>query len=201
MFASPFDEALERPFIGQDDRPQPKKFSWTSTVATVFTIDDDDDDSYESYEAPTGLLQRAVLKDLDDELSLEDVYDNEKAPLVTVDLERAVLKERHSDIIEITSDMKHINEIQQDLANVVDSQESDIKRMSWLAIEAFEETKGGLEQLQRASNVMEVWIGGRRRQRGAMMSLLFGLALLAAYAFKKLGESPESYDGDPQKFP
>jgi hypothetical protein len=87
------------------------------------------------------------------------------------------------------------------LANVVDSQESDIKRMSWLAIEAFEETEGGLEQLQRASNVMEVWIGGRRRQRGAMMSLLFGLALLAAYAFKKLGESPESYDGDPQKFP
>jgi len=192
MFASPFDEALSKPMLDDDDRAK-KKFSWTSTVATVFTKDDDD--SYESYEAPTDILLQTWQ---DDELSIEEI--NEQAPLVTVDLERAVLHERHSDIKDIHSNMKLVTKIQQDLANVVESQETDIKRMSWLAIEAFEETEGGLEQLQRASSTMNAWIHSRQRSRRGLISCFVSLLLLAAYAIHKM-KDPKDFNGDPQKFP
>ena len=216
MFASsPFDEALTRPLVNDEDRPdaaQTKKFSWTSTVATVFTSMDDDEEwddadddelSY-SYAAPIENIMTMNNNDDDDYDDEELSYKDETAPLVTVDLEQAVLQERHSDIHEITSNMKHLHDIQQDLAHVVESQDSDIQRMSWLAIEAFEETQGGVAQLQRSSSsmIMEAWIGRQRRHRQVAISILFGAMFLAAWAFHKLGNyEAADYSGDPQKFP
>lgn len=199
MFASPFDEALSKPML--EKQQQQKKFSWTSTVATVFTIDDDDS-SQESYEAPTDILLQTWH---DQELEVEELHGdhNEKAPLVTIDLEQAVLHERHKDIKNITSNMKLVNEIHQDLADVVESQDTDIKRMSWLAIEAFDDTENAVEQLQRASSsFMSTWIMDRqRRSRRGMLSVLLGLILLGAFAIKKMNEDPKDFNGDPQKFP
>lgn len=199
MFTSPFDEAaLSRPMLDGDT--QKKKFSWTSTVTTVFTIDDDDSSYAESYEAPTDAMFDPTLTLQDDDLNDH----NEQAPLVTVDLEQAVLHERHKGIQEINSNMKLVKDIQQDLRNVVDSQGSDLQKMSWLAIEAFEETESGLEQLQRSSySTMEAWIQRQRSQRSkGLVGILVSLLLLAAYAIHKVNAAdPQDFNGDPQKFP
>lgn len=201
MYASPFDEALSRPML---DPPEKKKFSWTSTVATVFTIDElDENSSYESYEAPTDttmLMQDGLLE-------VEELNDNsEQAPLVTIDLEQAVLHERHKNLKEITSSLQMVESINKDLANVVDSQGTDIKRMSWLAIEAFDEAENGLNHVVNSShymNSMETWISRRVNQRNkGIVGILLTFLLMAAYAIHKLTDSdPQDYNGDPQKFP
>lgn len=199
MYASPFDEAASKPL---DTSSQKKKFSWTSTVATVFTIDELDDSSYvESYVAPS-----TTEASSDYQLEgMEELSDNPRAPLVTIDLEQAVLQERHSGIQEITSSLQQVKDIQQDLAQVVDSQGTSLQQMSWLAIEAFDETSSGLQDIQRSSySTMEAWIKTRQRnahQRKSFIGVLVSFLLLAAYAIHKLTEDPQDYNGDPQKFP
>ena len=210
MFSSAFDEALARPLVSDEERqPSQKKWSWTSAVATVFTIDDMESDDDLSYEAPHEVVPLVVNDDDDDD-------DDEQAPLVVIhlnqddnerDLESAVLSERHEHIRDITTSMKQIHDIQQDLANVVDSQDHDIKRMSCLAIEAFEETECGVQELQRASTAMQVLMGSRQRQRALMTAIAIGFMLVTfAWAFhdKQGGDHYNGGDherGDPQKFP
>ena len=204
---SPFDEALTRPFMADEETLKEKKpkFSWTSVASTVFS-NDEDDTTYETYEAP---LVVVPLGD-DDESSPPEI------PMITTlkyqvsmdvselthDLEQAVLQERHSDIEDICMDMKKLHGIQQDMAKIVDSQDYDIKRMSWLAIEAFEETECGLEELETSHTMMNMV--GERKEKLVKTAAAVGLTVLTiAWALSKYynGELIHGESGDPQKFP
>lgn len=210
MFShSPFDEALSRPFMADEEPLKEKKpkFSWTSVASTVFSMDDDDD-TYETYEAPL------VVVPLADEESPPERR-RMTTPMTTLhyqvsmdvselthDLEQAVLRERHSDIEDICMDMKTLHGIQQDFAEIVDSQDYDIKRMSWLAIEAFEETECGLEELE-TSHTMANMVG-QRKEKLVKVTAAVGLTVLTiVWALSKYydGGAIHGDSGDPQKFP
>lgn len=212
MFShSPFDEALARPFMEDDVSlgKQKKRFSWTKSVAsTVFTIDDDDDATYETYEAPLEVIP--LTSPLDIPMATDPM-----APMPTLryqvstdvseltsDLEQAVLQERHSNIEEICMDMKKLHGIQQDFAEIVDTQDYDIKRMSWLAIEAFEETEGGLEELETAHSMMTLNMSRKETVIKTAVAVVF-MVMTIAWALGKLYDGGDLHadSGDPLKFP
>jgi hypothetical protein len=201
---SPFDEALSVPFMADEETLKEKKpkFSWKSVASTVFSVDDDDV-TYETYDAPL------VVVPLADEESPPEIpmtmlkYQvSTDVSELTLDLEKAVLQERHSDIEEICMDMKKLHGIQQDMAEIVDSQDYDIKRMSWLAIEAFEETECGLEELETSHTMMDMV--GERKEKLVKTAAAIGFTVLTiAWALSKYynGGVIHGDYGDPQKFP
>jgi hypothetical protein len=211
MFShSPFDEALSRPFMADDMSltKEKKRFSWTKSVAsTVFTIDDDDV-TYETYEAPLEVIPLCSSLDIpmatDPMVPLTTLKYQVSMDVseITTDLEQAVLQERHSDIEEICMDMKKLHGIQQDFAEIVDTQDYDIKRMSWLAIEAFEETECGLEELETAHSMMS--LNRTRKETIVRTAVAVGFMVMTiAWALGKLydGGHIHADSGDPQKFP
>lgn len=115
--SSPFDEALSKPFLAE---PAKKKWSLlststaASTVATMIADYYDDDDSSngdeseyyaDEYEAPT------ILDD--EEVVVFDDDDNEtERALQPMNVEAAILQERHGSFQEVHKSMAQILEIQ-----------------------------------------------------------------------------------------
>jgi hypothetical protein len=210
---SPFDEALSRPFVADEEstlKEKKPKFSWTSITSTVFSIDDDDV-TYEAYEAPLVVVP----------LADEEYAPPERTPLTTTmlkyqvsmdvselthDLEQAVLQEqRHSDIDEICMDRKNkLHGIHDEM--IADSKDYDINRMSWLAIEAFEETEcSGLADLEMSHTTsMMMNMVGERKEKLVKTAVAIGFTVLTiAWALSKYcnGRAIHGESGDPQKFP
>ena len=107
--SSPFDEALAKPFLGE---PAKKKWSLlsSSTASTMLSqyYDGDDDDSESSgeYEAPEEVVVFDNGKDGPKKLVLDE------AELQPMDLEEAIVRERHSAIGEVHQSMSQILDIQ-----------------------------------------------------------------------------------------
>jgi hypothetical protein len=68
----------------------------------------------------------------------------------SIDLDLAILQEREVELGEIASSMRQIHDIQVDLSNIVDSQGSEVERLSFLSIESFAHANSGMEHLVRA---------------------------------------------------
>lgn len=198
-WSSPFDEAAEhrRQFLTVEE--QARKVSWTTTAAPTTTLSCDDgyDLDLSDVEESRPLRKKEIAE--------HDPF--EGLELTTVDVELNHLAERHQDIQGICSDMHTLNAIQTDLQGIVRTQDQEIGRMSWLAIEAFEETERGLSQLERAyhnNTIMASFLQSRRRKAITTASGIVMMVLMVAWAFYKLSddEDPQDYEsGDPKQFP
>jgi hypothetical protein len=178
MFDSPsaFDQAAKQPFLGE---PAKKKWSLASAsssagnaVATMlseyYNGDDDDDESTESvslgeYEAPEEVV---VFQE--------------------VDIEAAIVQERHSSFVDINQNMNQILAIQNDLSALVDSQGADIDCLEMDAAEAADHATSGVEQLLKANQAAEA-----EQNRTFLFCLA---AMVVVGAFWSL--SPTAEDGD-----
>jgi len=109
---SPFDEAMSRPFL---DEPVKKRWSWISLNSSTSSSSSERRDSglsvdYRAYEAPkitTEVIDfRSDISDEEEEVS----FDLEQGRMVEVDL--GLMQERHDDIKDINTSMKHMNLIQ-----------------------------------------------------------------------------------------
>lgn len=67
-----------------------------------------------------------------------------------------------------------------DLAGLVDAQDDDIKRMSWFAIETFENTESGLEQIVRAAKYSDNYQRAQRRKH--LLFMLLGLVVVLGFS-------------------
>ncbi|KAI2501014.1 hypothetical protein MHU86_13488 [Fragilaria crotonensis] len=202
MQPSAFDEALYHPFI--EERPQRKKWS----INVLSSNKSSNADSISSL-----FRGDADMEDVD--LEFGHLLDQQRGHQIessmvdveTIVFEQALIGERHNDIINISHSMKSIHTISEDLAEIVNGQDSDIKRMSWFAIEAFEKTESGLERIIRAAKFSDQYQQAQRRKTGlfllvgAMVVLGFSRALMKDGSGGGPVESQRSGSIDAQKYP
>jgi hypothetical protein len=219
---SAFDEALAKPFLNE---PAKKKWSLilssaaASTVATIFSeyyydndgTDDTVSDSSDCYEAPTleGCEEVIVFDHNDQELRL-------CSTLKSIDIEAAILQERHESITEVHQSMSQILDIQNgkssrhaielifvwrrfilmpgflaclvsDLSALVNAQDDDIEHLLSLSIDAKEHAEAGVKQLQGASQYYSV----QQQQR----FLVFYMLLMIIGTYWMIGTS-NAAEGD-----
>lgn len=116
---SPFDKALSKPFLAE---PAKKKWSLrlsTSTAHTVSTIlsdyyyDESDDESVSSgeYEAPD-MEEEMILFNNGDHRASHEMQQTLEGALQPMDVEAALIKERHGSFKEVHQSMSQIAEIQ-----------------------------------------------------------------------------------------
>lgn len=70
------------------------------------------------------------------------------------EMEAALLKERHTETLEITSQMRQIHEISQDLANIVNDQQSNFDVIEEDAQAVHDSTERGMGHLERAAQLV-----------------------------------------------
>jgi hypothetical protein len=58
------------------------------------------------------------------------------------------------------------------MADLVEAQDGDIQRMSWMAIESFDQTNSGLEQIIRAAKFSQGYQAAQRRRKFTMYGVL-----------------------------
>lgn len=182
--SSPFDEALSRPFLEEPAKKKWSLLSNSTAASTIASIVSDyygndyapssseSEDGYSSdgseYEAPT-------LRgdgDGDDFVGNEVVVfggngDHEEAKvqgngssrltmLTSVDLDLALLQERHETVTEVHGMMSQINVIAKDLSGLINDQEDDIENLQSLSIEAREHASAGVQHLLRINQQREM---------------------------------------------
>ncbi|GKY91995.1 hypothetical protein MPSEU_000171100 [Mayamaea pseudoterrestris] len=159
--ASPFDQALAHPFLGE---PVSKRlsslslFKLTSSKQSRDYAEDAFDLSYRGerresqYKAPHATQETHEITFASSDHDGED-FSSGSFGLVSLeeglslDADVAIFRERLDDISEINMSMKHINQIQKDLAVCVESQDEGIHHLEYMAIETLESTSSGLSYL------------------------------------------------------
>lgn len=209
---SPFDVAAKQPFLDQPAKKKWNLFSSSSsddpckrlsnnTAATVASHYDSDgysssEEGNEDYEAPS-LLSRDYEEELvvfQDERG--DSTDGTLAELAwkPVQSDFAILQERHAEFGLVRDSMLQINDIQKDLAALVDSQEEDIEAVASFSIETLGQTQAGLAHILRLQRAEQ-----NRDQRKRMLAAVLAGFLVIAYLFLSGADvDTASVDGAPQ---
>uniref|UniRef100_A0A7S2XMM9 t-SNARE coiled-coil homology domain-containing protein n=1 Tax=Attheya septentrionalis TaxID=420275 RepID=A0A7S2XMM9_9STRA len=163
---SPFDEALSRPFLNEG-----KKKKWTENVKYRNSGQQQSSggllhqhvqhDALVPYEPPTAATAAAQssaswcssLSSTHDERSLQKQDTDTIMSLhhEHVDLEAALLQERHGEFVAINSSMSQINDIQKDLASLVHAQQGDINDIEEHALLTSEALERATEHVEKAS--------------------------------------------------
>ena len=181
---SPFDEALSRPFLEEPAKKKWSLLSNSTTASTIASIVSDyygndyapsssDDDDYSSdgslYEAPT-LGGDGDDGDVEGDESVvfagtggyteglsqvQSSGSSRLTMLTSVDLDLALLQERHETVAEVHGMMSQINVIAKDLSGLIDAQEDDIENLQSLSIEARDHASAGVRQLLRINQQRE----------------------------------------------
>eukprot|EP00545_Synedropsis_sp_CCMP1620_P005825 CAMPEP_0119013888 /NCGR_PEP_ID=MMETSP1176-20130426/9184_1 /TAXON_ID=265551 /ORGANISM="Synedropsis recta cf, Strain CCMP1620" /LENGTH=234 /DNA_ID=CAMNT_0006967015 /DNA_START=47 /DNA_END=751 /DNA_ORIENTATION=+ len=202
MQSSAFDEALALPFLRQK-----KKWSMVSTssteASTIATMLNDSDSTMRTSSSMLDDSDYSYEEDYD----LEDPFaglivkhhDNETAQMLHMETivfgDDALAQERHGELMGINDSLKQINTIHQDLAGIVEAQDTDIKRMSWFAIESFENTESGLEQVVRAAKYSDEYQYSQRRK--TLFMVLFGVIAVLGFSRSVLvHNSEQQQDGN-----
>ncbi len=172
MDESAFDLAANRPFL---DSPTKKKWNWRKALRLPQTrVIEDVEEGIPlciTYRSDDLLFANASLYD-EEEYKVNDdlvVEIEEQRGLTPVDFQHAVLQEREQNIREINHSMRYMNEIQRDLAMVVNQQEEGIQRVHETTLETMHQTAGALSHLmsiqQRMATVkknrrLSFWVAG-----------------------------------------
>jgi hypothetical protein len=175
--SSAFDEALSKPFLEQatPEKTELKKWtSWTSALSSndVQEMEKDDDDDHSLFLS-------------DDEEMMDFEYEPPKG------LEEAILEERTGHLEDITSEMKQIHEISSDLANLVETQDEEIKGMTALMIETEETTEEAVSQLEKAYS----WVNDHPVLRRYGFGLIMLVFMVVVWA-NELGSKKRGDDND-----
>eukprot|EP00978_Attheya_sp_CCMP212_P038551 scaffold192071_cov40-Attheya_sp.AAC.1 len=158
---SPFDEALSRPFLDQ----QGTKKKWTENVKYRNSGHPQQQSSSGSgglpvrlhdvlvpYEPPTAAAAAAAAQSSASWCSsLSSTHEERSLHHEHVDLEAALLQERHGEFVEINSSMSQINDIQKDLATLVQAQQEDVNDMEEHALLTSEALERATEHVEKAS--------------------------------------------------
>ncbi|GAX24640.1 hypothetical protein FisN_21Lh258 [Fistulifera solaris] len=199
MDESAFDLAANRPFL---DSPTKKKWNWRKALRLPQTrVVEEEEDVEEgiplciTYRSDDLLFANASLYDGEEYKVNDDfvVEIEEQRGLTAVDFQHAVLQEREQDIREINHSMRYMNEIQRDLATVVNQQEEGILQIRDTTLETMHQTAGALSHLislqQRMATV-------RKNRRFSFWVAGVGVTATAGlYWMMSLGENE---DGSPQ---
>ncbi len=195
MDESAFDLAANRPFL---DSPTKKKWNWRKALRLPHTrvIEEDVEEGIPlciTYRSDDLLFANASLYD---EYKVNDdfvVEIEEQRGLTAVDFQHAVWQEREQNIREINHSMRFMNEIQRDLAMVVNQQEEGIQQIHDTTLETMHQTAGALSHLMTLQQRMAASRKNRRLSfwvAGVAMAATAGL-----YWMMSLGEDE---DGSPQ---
>lgn len=169
MEESAFDLAANRPFL---DSPTKKKWNWRKALRLPqkqFIEGEDVEEGIPlciTYRSDDLLFANASLYDKE-EYKVNDDYmveiEEQRAPTLTqMDLNHAVLQEREQDIREIHHSMRYVNEIQKDLALVVNQQGEGIQQIHDTALNTMHQTAGALSHLMSIQQRMATAKRNRR---------------------------------------
>ena len=70
-----------------------------------------------------------------------------------------------------------------DIATIVESQASELERMSWMAIDTFENTQSGLEHIVQAADYS---VSSAKQRRERLIMSVFGIVVFVGFVFLKL---------------
>lgn len=182
--SSPFDEALSRPFLEEPAKKKWSLLSNSTAASTIASIVSDyygngyapsSSESEDGYSSDGSEYEDPTLRgdgDGDDFVGNEVVVfggngDHEEAQvqgngssrltmLTSVDLDLALLQERHETVTEVHGMMSQINVIAKDLSGLINDQEDDIENLQSLSIEAREHASAGVQHLLRINQQREM---------------------------------------------
>lgn len=182
MDESAFDLAANRPFL---DSPTKKKWNWRKALRlSQPPIIEDVEEGIPlciTYRSDDLLFANASLYDTE-EYKVNDDYmveiEEQRTPtlLTQVDLNHAVLQEREQDIREINHSMRYMNEIQRDLALVVNQQGEGIQQIHDNAINTMHQTAGALSHLM---SIQQRMVAVKRNRRLSFWVAGVGIAATA----------------------
>lgn len=157
---SAFDQALSKPLIppsnitADTNREQKQLTSSRSSGTTTASFS-------------SGLPARNKPKQLDSNNPFDDSYQppnlaEEEQQQISLlagmeegnEMEAALLRERHTETLEITNEMRQIHEISQDLANIVNDQQSNFDEIEEEAQAVHDSTQRGMGHLERAAQLI-----------------------------------------------
>lgn len=174
MDESAFDLAANQPFLNS---PTKKKWNWRKALRLTQTRATEDEDAEEgiplciTYRSDDQLFANSSLYEeckVNGDFMVE-IEEQRAATLTQMDFTHAVLQEREENIREINHSMRYMNEIQRDLALVVNQQGMGIQQIHDNAIDTMHQTAGALSHLmsiqQRMATVkknrrLSFWVAG-----------------------------------------
>ena len=199
MDESAFDLAANRPFL---DSPTKKKWNWRKALRlSQPPIIEDVEEGIPlciTYRSDDLLFANASLYDteeykVNDDYMVEIEEQRTLTLLTQVDLNHAVLQEREQDIREINHSMRYMNEIQRDLALVVNQQGEGIQQIHDNAINTMHQTAGALSHLM---SIQQRMVAVKRNRRLSFWVAGVGIAATAGLHWMlSIGQDD---DGSPQ---
>mmetsp|Transcript_10901 Transcript_10901/g.15876 ORF Transcript_10901/g.15876 Transcript_10901/m.15876 type:complete len:207 (+) Transcript_10901:211-831(+) len=171
LYSSPFDEALSKPLIAEDSQQSDnnnargsgsgKKSSVRlnrvnpnlapASYSTKLKLNSTSAD----YVYTPPLMSDNTATTLDEEQQTILQLTTESPQHIGTQIEAAILRERHAEAQQITSNMRQIHEINQDLASLVQNQQDTIDVIEEDAFEIHDSAERGFSQLERARAMMK----------------------------------------------
>lgn len=180
MDESAFDLAANQPFL---DSPTKKKWNWRKALRLPQPqlMEEDVEEGIPlciTYRSDDLLFANASLYDKEEYEVNDDfmVEIEEQRVLTQVDLNHAALQEREQDIREINHSMRYMNEIQRDLALVVNQQGEGIQQIHDNAINTMHQTAGALSHLL---SIQQRMVAVKRNRRLSFWVAGVGIAATA----------------------
>jgi len=142
---SAFDDAISRPLLSSSSgsahhRTNPPKSASVAPPAALFK------QQTSFYRPPFPTVNR---RDDDEDQTITFLEQD----LQGIDLEEALLQERHGEFVTIHGNMQQINAIYRDLAHIVDSQQEHFDGMEMNALEAQDSMESGMRHLNKAASI------------------------------------------------
>mmetsp|Transcript_4761 Transcript_4761/g.5493 ORF Transcript_4761/g.5493 Transcript_4761/m.5493 type:complete len:200 (-) Transcript_4761:225-824(-) len=154
VYSSPFDEALSKPLIANDAGGNERTTS-TSTSTSVYSnrLEMTETQHQQPQQPGSSLNYRPPLPDQQEQAdsSLSLVTTNE---LNQMDINTALLQERHAESARVARSMQQIHDIQNDLADLVSSQQETIDNIENDAYDIHDNAERGVSHLEKAKSAM-----------------------------------------------
>ena len=191
-YSSPFDQALSKPLIDTQQGHDTTTSTSTSTSTSTNTSRTGTNTSTQpqpqqnhaafsnklsaqapnkqnvyppsSYSSYTYKPPTAILNDEEQQSLLLTQLVSESPSTLGTQIDHALLQERHNESYRITTQMRQIHEINQDLATLVESQQETIDIIEQDAYDIHDSTERGVGHLERAKGLMN----GAMRSEGLM---------------------------------